>query len=119
MDLLTASVLSSESSGAPYTLVALAGELDATNNQQLRHTLEAEIAAGPRRLIVDLSQLEFMDSSALKVLLHGHRALARRGGALALAHPQGPVARVLALTRADQLVPVSDSVEQAAASLGG
>ena len=46
MDLLTASVFSGESSGTPYTLVVLAGELDATNSQQLRNLLEAEISAG-------------------------------------------------------------------------
>jgi anti-sigma B factor antagonist len=119
MDLLRVSVVCTESSGAPYTLVALAGELDATNNQQLRDMVEAEIAALPHRLILDLSELEFIDSSALKVLLHGHRALAGQGGALGLVQPRGAVARVLALTRADQLVPVFSSVEQAAAGLGG
>ncbi len=119
MSLVNASVVSSESSGAPYTLLALTGELDATNNHQLRYTLDTEIAASPGRLIVDMSQLEFMDSSALKVLLHGHRELARHGGALGLVHPQGPVARVLALTRADELIPVYGSVEQAAAGLVG
>jgi anti-anti-sigma factor len=117
MDLLTVSVFRHGSSTAPYTVVTLAGELDATNNLQLRQTLEAEIAAKPQRLIVDLSDLEFMDSSALKVLLHANRALARDGGALAFARPRGSVARVLELTRAGQLVPICDSVEQAAGSL--
>ncbi len=41
MDLLTASVLYRESSGTPYTLVVLPGELDATNSQQLRNLLES------------------------------------------------------------------------------
>jgi anti-sigma B factor antagonist len=117
MDLLTVSVFRRGSAVAPYTVVTLAGELDATNNLQLRQTLEAEIAAGPRRLIVDLSDLAFMDSSALKVLLHSSRALGRNGGAFAFACPRGTVARVLELTQAGQLVPVCDSVEQAAASL--
>jgi hypothetical protein len=58
MDLLTASVLYRESSGTPYTLVVLAGELDATNSPQLRDLLESEISAGLRTLIVELSGLK-------------------------------------------------------------
>jgi anti-anti-sigma factor len=118
MDLLTVSVFRHGSGTAPYTVVTLAGELDSTNNLQLRQTLEAELAAKPQRLIVDLSDLAFMDSSALKVLLLTNRALIRDGGVLAFARPRGSVARVLELTQAGQLVPICDSVEQAAARLG-
>lgn len=115
MDLLRVSVPARESSGAPYTLVELAGEADATNLQQLREALETEVAARPRTLIVDLSGLNFMDSSALRVLLHANRTLDREGGVFGLVGPQGPVARVLRFTRADQLVPLYDTVQQAAA----
>ncbi len=115
MDLLTASVLSRESSGTPYTLVVLAGELDASNSQQLRNLLEAEISAGARTLIVDLSELNFIDSSALQVLLRCNRTLGGQGGGLRLVRPGGSVARMLHLTRADQLVRAYDSLDQAAA----
>jgi len=115
MDLLTASVLARESSGTPYTLVVLAGELDATNSQQLRNLLEAEISAGARTLIVDLSELNFIDSSSLQVLLRCNRMLDSQGGVLRLVRPGGSVARMLHFTRADQLVRAYDSVDQAAA----
>ena len=115
MDLLTASVLSRESSGAPYTLVVLAGELDATNSQQLRNLLESEMSAGLRTLIVELSGLNFIDSSALQVLLRCNRMLSSQGGVLRLVRPVGSVARMLHFTRADQLIRAYDSVEQAAA----
>jgi anti-anti-sigma factor len=115
MDLLTTSVLSGESSGTPYTLVVLVGELDATNSQQLRNLLESEVSAGLRTLIVELSGLKFIDSSSLQVLLRCNRMLNSQGGVLRLVRPVGSVARMLHLTRADQLVRVYDSVEQAAA----
>jgi anti-anti-sigma factor len=115
MDLLMTSVLSRESCGAPYTLVVLKGEADATNSEQLRELFESEIAAGLRTLIVELSALAFMDSTALRVLLQCRRMLDGQGGVLGLVQPQGSVARMLRVTRADQLVPVYDSVEQAAA----
>jgi anti-anti-sigma factor len=115
MDLLTASVPYRESSGMPYTLVVLAGELDATNSQQLRNLLESEISAGLRTLIVELSGLKFIDSSSLQVLLRCNRMLGSQGGVLRLVRPVGSVARMLHFTRADQLVRAYDSVEKAAA----
>ena len=115
MDLLTASVLSGESGGTPYTLVVLVGELDATNSQQLRNLLESEVSAGLRTLIVELSGLKFIDSSSLQILLRCNRMLGSQGGVLRLVRPVGSVARMLHFTRADQLVRAYDSVEQAAA----
>jgi anti-anti-sigma regulatory factor len=49
------------------------------------------------------------------MLLRSSRALDQQGGVLALAAPQVSVARVLQLTRADQLIPVYDSVADAIA----
>lgn len=115
MDLLTTSVRAGECSGEPYTLVSLAGEADATNSEQLREVLESQASGQVRTLIVDLSELKFMDSSALRVLLQCNRMIDREGGTLGLVRPQGSVARILRFTRADQLVPVFDSVEEAAA----
>lgn len=106
VDLLTASVAARESAGAPYTLIALSGEADVTNSDQLRDLLDTEIAKQPDHVVVDLSGLSFMDSSALHALLRANRALDRVGGVLSLVAPQEPVARMLSLTAADRLVPV-------------
>ena len=113
--LLKASVTIPGSAGAAYTMVALAGEVDATNSEELHGVLEPIVSEHPRLLLVDLSGLKFMDSTGLRMLLRANRALDREGGVLALVAPQASVARVLQLTRADQLVPVYDSVEDAAA----
>jgi anti-anti-sigma factor len=68
VDLLTTSVATAESDSEPYTLVLLDGEADVTNCNALRDVLEAEVAKQPRTLVIDLSALRFMDSSALPVL---------------------------------------------------
>ena len=105
MDLLTTSVATVESDSEPYTLVELTGEADVTNSDALREVLDAEVAKQPRTLIIDLSGLRFMDSSALHVVLRANRAMDRQGGVLALAGPREPVAKMLRLTAADQLIP--------------
>jgi anti-sigma B factor antagonist len=115
VDLLNTSVATLESDGEPYTLVALSGEADVTNSGALRELLDAEVAKEPRTLVIDLSELRFMDSSALHVILRANRAMDRQGGVLALAGPRDPVAKMLRLTAADQLLPVYASVDEATA----
>lgn len=115
MDLLTASVTARESAGEPYTLIVLSGDIDVTNSEQLRDLLDTEVARQPRLLIVDLSGVPFMDSSGLQALLRANRALDRMGGVLSLVAPREAVARTLRLTAADRLIPVYDTVDQAAA----
>lgn len=115
MDLLTTSVATVESDSEPYTLVKLTGEADVTNSDALREVLDAEVAKQPRTMIIDLSGLRFMDSSALHVILRANRVMDRQGGVLALASPREPVAKMLRLTAADQLIPVYPSVREATA----
>ena len=86
-----------------------------TNCDSLRELLDAEVAKQPRTMIIDLSGLRFMDSSALHVILRANRAMDRLGGVLALASPLEPVAKMLRLTAADQLIPVYASVREATA----
>jgi anti-sigma B factor antagonist len=115
VDLLTVSVTARESAGEAYTLVEIAGEADVTNTDDLRRLLDEEVSQQPRTLIIDLSGLRFMDSSALHALLRVNRSLDRQGGVLALVSPQPAVAKILRLTTADRLIPVFGSVAEAAA----
>ena len=115
VELLTTSVATVESGSEPYTLVELVGEADVTNSDALREVLDAEVAKRPRTLIIDLSGLRFMDSSALHAILRANRAMDRLGGVIALAAPREPVARMLRLSAADQLIPVYPSVREASA----
>ena len=105
----------SVTSGDSYTVVALTGESDVYTHDQLRGALETEATRGVALLIVDLSGLEFMDSTGVQVLLDIRVMMNDRGGKLALAQPQNTVARVLNLVGADQLIPVYASVGEAVA----
>jgi anti-sigma B factor antagonist len=115
VELLNTSVATFESDGEPYTLVVLSGEADVTNSGALRELLDAEVAKEPSTLVIDLSELRFMDSSALHVVLRANRTMDRQGGVLALAGPRDPVAKMLRLTAADQLLPVYATVDEATA----
>jgi anti-sigma B factor antagonist len=112
---LRTSVTVPETSTTAYTVVALVGEVDATNSDELHSLLDSVVQGHPLLLLVDLSGLTFMDSTGLRMLLRASRVLDQQGGVLSLVAPQAAVGRVLQLTKADQLIPVYDSVADAVA----
>jgi anti-sigma B factor antagonist len=99
--------------GPAHTLITVAGECDLNTGRQLRDVLTSEVSRGVRRLILDLSELTFMDSTGMQVLLSICTVLTVRGGTLGLVSPQPVVARILELTGADQLIPIFDSLRDA------
>jgi anti-sigma B factor antagonist len=107
---LSVSVETSEP-GSPI-VVRLAGEADVTT-KALAEALTAETAKQPRLLLVNVSQLTFIDSAALQEFSRANRKLRADGGQLALVGPTGAVARIIQLTALDQVFPVYATVEEA------
>lgn len=99
------------------SLVRLAGEADLTDTS-LRETLAAEIAAGRRRLLVDMTALTFIDSGAIQMIVSAHHVLRAEGGTLALVHPSPAIVRILAVLGVDQVIRVFDSIPEAVTSSG-
>jgi anti-sigma B factor antagonist len=74
----------------------------------------AAVAARDLEIIVDLTGLEFIDSSGVAALARGRKHARLAGGDLVLAAPQEQVLRVLTLTRLIEVFPVHASVDEAA-----
>ncbi len=98
-------------------VVAVEGELDHHSADLLRDALDACLAEGRYRIVVDCSALEFCDSTGLNVLLGARMAVEEAGGAIALAGMQPAVARVFEITGAESVFPVRDTVDEALAHL--
>lgn len=98
-----------------YTVVELRGELDASTSPALQTGLEDLLNRRAPCVILDLSALTFLDSSALTVLVVSDRRAREAGGSLALAGPRQIVARVLSLTALDQHFAVYPTVADAIA----
>ncbi|MEU4204772.1 STAS domain-containing protein [Streptomyces sp. NPDC045470] len=96
-------------------IVTVAGELDHHTADLLRESLERCVADGFARLVVDCSQLEFMDSTGLNVLLGARLKAEAGGGGVHLAGMQPVVARVFEITGADAVFTVHDSLDKALA----
>ncbi|NEA24626.1 anti-sigma factor antagonist [Actinomadura bangladeshensis] len=74
----------------------LRGELDAAASEDLRRHIGAVIDRhDPHRLLLDLSELSFADSSGLAVLVWAHQVMTGHGRQLRLHHPQSRVLRIM------------------------
>jgi anti-sigma B factor antagonist len=93
-------------------VVSLAGELDLYNASGVREALLECCAESPERLIVDLSAVRFIDSTALGVLIEARTRLANRRGFM-LAAPGLETRRALEISGLDRHFSVHESVEQA------
>jgi anti-sigma B factor antagonist len=95
-------------------VVRLAGELDLYNADEVRAALAETIERAPDRIVVDMTDVEFIDSTALGVLIEARSKLGRDG--LSLAAPQLDTRRALQVSGLDRHLPVHDSVADALAS---
>lgn len=93
------------------TVIRLGGDLDLYNADAVRAALADAAAGNPGRVVVDLSRVTFLDSTALGVLLEARAALPP--GALHLAAPQLEAMRALRVSGLDRHLPVHDDVEAA------
>jgi anti-sigma B factor antagonist len=86
------------------TVVYLTGELDLLVSPDLQRLLDTECERNPRRLCLDLTGVDFLDSSALRVFVHTHKRLAGESARLELVSCRPEVRRLLSLTSLDWLL---------------
>ncbi len=97
--------------------VAVRGEVDINTVPDLETALDEAIRESVGAFIVDLSDLDFIDSSGLHVLMRARGLLGREDRALALVCPHGPVRRVFELSGHSELFALYASRDEAAAAL--
>ena len=88
------------------TVIEVTGEVDAASADVLRNAVFEVIDAGEPRVVTDMAQVSFMDSSGLRVLIAGYKAAEQAGGALVVRNPSDVVTRLLEITgQLDRFVP--------------
>ena len=99
------------------TVVVIKGELDIVSRNQFTAHLDGVIKENGPKVILDLSGLSFIDTSALStVVTYWKRLSAEDGGMLALAGAEYTSARVLWITGLAQRLPMYDDVDAALAA---
>jgi len=92
------------------------GEVDVFTAPLLRERLVELVEGGARRVIVDLSEVSFLDSTGLAVLVGVWQRLRNHDGFFAVAAANERIERVLRTTRLDQSLKLHDTVDEAVVS---
>ena len=89
--------------------VTVRGELDMASGPQLELALDRAIRGSVGAFVLDLCDLQFLDSSGLRVVLRARAMLARDERALAIVCPPGPVRRLMEVAGVADLLFLFDS----------
>jgi anti-sigma B factor antagonist len=94
-----------------HLIVALAGEIDLYTAPRLQAELAGVfLPADPATIVVDLSAVDFCDSTGMNVLLAAHRLAAEQGGELILAAPRPALRKILEVTGLQSVFTVRDDL---------
>lgn len=83
--------------------------IEALNSREFKTKMIAAIGASHCWVILDLAEVEFLDSNALGSLISLLKLIASRGGQLVICHARASVKRIFTITRLDQAIPLLES----------
>ena len=98
-------------------VIKVAGEIHATTAPEFSERLNEAIAGGKTGVILDLTGVDFIDSTGLSVLLNGLRRVTRVRGAMVLACANPTVLRLFEITKLDSTFDIVPSCDEAIARL--
>jgi anti-anti-sigma factor len=90
--------------------VEVGGVLDLATTPDVRSSLQHAVDDGARTVVLDLTGVRLMDSTALGMIVWLYKQLRERGGRVCVAATRPAVLRVFSLTSVDQLIGIYDSV---------
>jgi anti-sigma B factor antagonist len=100
---------------AGAAVLAADGEIDIHTAPELRARLSELQQGGARTIVVDLNEVDFLDSSALGTLVGANKDLQADGGVLKVVCAKPNILKVFEITRLSEVIPVYDTVERACA----
>ena len=94
-------------------LLVVVGEIDMATSTRLIAALNEAVTEAVRALVVDLSAVDFMDSTGLALLLGAYRRLRQRGRGFAVVCPGGQLRQIFEVTDLVEILRVNPSRESA------
>ena len=101
------------SQSAPRNVLPLHGEIDLNVSPQLASTFNEMVRSKPPRIVVDLTNVTYIDSSGLAVLIVGMQQVKEYGGKFALVGLQSDVQSILETAQLDQFFATYPHVDAA------
>jgi anti-sigma B factor antagonist len=101
---------------APYAVVEVGGEVDVYTAPRLRDRLNEVVGSGQTNIVVDLTRVDFLDSTGLGVLVGAVRRLQRANGSLVLVCPQEGLLKIFRIAGLESVFQIFGSVAEATAA---
>jgi anti-sigma B factor antagonist len=95
------------------TVLEVAGEVDVYTAPKLREKLVELVGEGHHHLVVDMTKVEFLDSTGLGVLVGGLKRVRSHEGSLALVCNQERILKIFRITGLTKVFPIHDSLDEA------
>ena len=99
-----------------WTVVAASGEIDVAAAPELREQLVSLIVGGANRLVVDMEEVDFIDSTGLGVLVGAVRRARGADGDVRLVCTNSRILKVFGVTGLDEVFVIATSVDEAVAA---
>lgn len=103
-------------SAEDIAIIRLRGNLSSTEEAQMIERQVNEAMQSERHLVMDLTDLSFMGSSVIGLLMKTHRRLSQKGARLVLVNPRTYVLGLLRTTHLDKVLTITDTLEQGIAA---
>ena len=107
--------LGGESSGDGAHIIRVRGEIHVSTAPEFAQHLSDVVESGKTAIVLDMSDVEFIDSTGLSVLLNGLRLVGQRQGRLALVCTNPTVLRLFQITNLDSTFDIFDDRQKAVA----
>jgi anti-sigma B factor antagonist len=98
-------------------VLAVAGEIDLFTAPELKTAITKGIEDGTDKLVIDLTDTTFLDSTALGVLIGAVKRLNASDGALAIVNCDSNISKTFEITGLDQILKIYGTRDEAVASL--
>jgi anti-anti-sigma factor len=99
--------------------IVLAGRLDTAGVDLIETRFGASIVPGGRNTVVDISQVTFLASMGIRMLISTTRSLSRKGGKIALYGATPAVREVIDVAALTDIIPLADSEDEAIGLVSG
>jgi anti-sigma B factor antagonist len=111
--------VSEEAIGEDTCAIVAAGDLDFAAAPELKRAIGERVEAGAQRLVLDLSAVDFIDSTAIGVVVGALKRIRESGGSLAVVGGKPNVQRIFEIVGMEQVIQLHSSREDALSALAG
>lgn len=109
-------IITREVESVGVVILDIKGEIDLYNAPEIKDTIKNQIDSGKKKIIINLKEVSYIDSSGIGALISSLSNLKKVGGGLKILHVYDSVKKVFELTKLTSFFEIFDSEDDAVGS---